>query len=958
MKAYDPKKIEGKWQKIWEEKKQYETHDESKKPKYYALIEFPYPSGDGLHVGHPRPYIALDIVARKRRAEGFNVLYPIGWDAFGLPTENYAIKTGIHPKEVTKKNTDIFRKQIKSLGISFDWSREINTSDPAYYKWTQWIFLQFFKKGLAYKMEMPVNWCLSCKIGLANEEVVDGRCERCGGETEKHLKKQWMLAITKYAEKLLNNLKDIDYLPEIKTQQAHWIGKKEGLTVDFPLVEEKNGVSIFTTRPDTIFGVTYIVLAPEHSLIQTLKSRIKNFKEVESYQKKVLKKTEIERINEEKEKTGVRLEGITAKNPINGRILPIFIADYVLSHYGTGALMAVPAHDERDYQFAKKYDLPIREVIVPNIVDKRNPPFPGKKMVERNNVHAVVKDPKTGKYLALKWNKFDWVTFPMGGVEEEEDPVSAARREVKEETGFINLKLVRVLEGQVRAEYFASHKDENRTSYTTAVIFELSDHEQISISEKEKEDHEIIWLHESQLNYENMTHAEVGYWNEKLASSHGAFTREGILINSGNFTGFSSEEARKKISDWVEKEKWGERRTQYKLRDWVFSRQRYWGEPIPIIHCEKCGEVAVPEKDLPVELPDIKNYKPNKKGESPLLACLEWVNISCPACGGKAHRETDVMPNWAGSSWYFLRYIDPRNDSFFADKKKLSHWMPVDWYNGGMEHTTLHLLYSRFWNLFLYDAGYVPNPEPYKKRTAHGLILAEGGVKMSKSKGNVVNPDEIVNQFGADTLRVYEMFMGPFNQVIAWNTQDISGSRKFLEKVWDYIQSFVSEKERAYTDIHIPLLHKTLKKISSDIESMAFNTAVSSMMIYTNTIRKTRDEEKKFISREELETFLIFLAPFAPHIGEELWHALGNGGSINESVWPETNEKYLEGGIVSIAIQVKGKLRGVVQVKAHASEEDVLEEALKKATISKWISKKEAIKKIIYIEGKVLNIII
>ncbi len=765
MEKYNHKKIEKKWQEKWDKNKPYKAEDFSKKEKSYLLIEFPYPSGDGLHVGHPRPYIGMDVIARKRRAEGKNVLYPIGWDAFGLPTENYALKTGIHPKEVTKKNTDIFRKQIKSLGISFDWSREINTSDPEYYKWTQWIFLQLFKQGLAYKASVAINWCLSCKIGLANEEVTEGHCERCGGETEKRQKEQWMLAITKYADKLDKDLDDADYSESIKIQQRNWIGKSEGALIKFPISDSQFSIDIFTTRPDTLFGATYMVFAPEHRLVQDLKSQITNFDEVEKYINDTKKKTEIERMMEGKEKTGVELKGIKAVNPANKEEIPIFAADYVMVQYGTGAIMAVPAHDQRDFEFAKKFNLPIVEA----------------DLVDMDEVIEKVKGKKTIKY---------------------------------------------------------------------------------------------------------------------------------------------------------------------NLRDWVFSRQRYWGEPIPIIHCDKCGPVPVPEDELPVELPDVKDYKPTDSGDSPLANVEEWMNVKCSKCSRNAKRETDVMPNWAGSSWYYLRYTDPRNGKAFADKKNLKYWTPVDWYNGGMEHTTLHLLYSRFWHKFLYDIKKVPTSEPYQRRTSHGIILAEGGEKMSKSKENVINPDDIVEKFGADTLRLYEMFMGPFDQAIAWSTDNMIGVRRFLEKVWRLQEKVIDSKNNSET-----LLHKTIKKVNEDIETMKFNTAVSAMMILVNEL-----ENEKEVPKEVFETFLVLLAPFAPHTAEELWEKLGNSNSILSMKWPEYDSSKTVKDKAQIAVQVDGKVRAIIDISTDENEENIKEKALLDENVKKWTKDKE-IKKVLYVNGKIVSIV-
>lgn len=790
MKEYDHKKIEKRWQAFWDNNGIYHADNKSKKPKYYSLIEFPYPSGDGLHVGHPRPYIGMDVISRKRRLEGYNVLYPIGWDAFGLPTENFAIKTGKDPRVVTKKNSDTFRRQIKSLGISFDWSREINTTDPKYYKWTQWIFLQFLKKGLAYKAKIAINWCPKDKIGLANEEVVGGCCERCGTPVEKKEKEQWMLAITKYAERLDKDLDLVDYLPQIKLAQRNWIGKSEGAEIDFSIAKNSllNSVKVFTTRPDTIFGATYLVLAPEHALVQKLKAQISNWNEVERYIKEVKNKTDIERTAEDKTKTGVELKGIKAINPANNEEIPVWIADYVLATYGTGAIMAVPQHDERDRDFAQKYNLPI--------VDK-----------------------------------------PLV--------------DVKEITQRVGGKMV----------------------------------------------------------------------------------------------------------------------TKFKLRDWVFSRQRYWGEPIPVVHCEKCGIVPVPEKDLPVELPKVKNYQPADSGESPLANISKWVNTKCPKCKGKAKRETDTMPNWAGSSWYYLRYTDPKNNKVFADKKFLKYWTPVDWYNGGNEHTTLHLLYSRFWHKFLYDQGLVPTAEPYKKRTAHGMILGEGGVKMSKSLGNVINPDEIVKTYGADTLRVYEMFMGPFNQSVAWSTESIIGARRFIEKVWrigteqekNFSKTAPSESKGQGTHtfsknsspaLITKLLHKTIKKVSEDIEEMHFNTAISSMMILAAEMEKA-----EIVKKEDYKKFLQILSPFAPHITEELWSILREKKSISMSAWPDWDKNMIMDEEIKIVIQINGKVRAEMLIKVNDSEEEIRKQATANPAVARHLIGQN-VRKIIYVKNRLVNIVV
>jgi len=813
MKVYNPKTIEPKWQKKWEKSGLYKAVDFSKSLEYprgkqYILVEFPYPSGDGLHVGHVRSYSALDAVVRKKRMEGYNVLYPIGWDAFGLPTENYAIKTGIHPAEVTKKNTKIFEKQLKSLGLSFDWSREINTTDPKYYKWTQWIFLKMLEKGLAYQAEIPINWCPKCKIGLANEEVVGGKCERCGVETERRKQKQWMLKITVYADRLLKDLEKVDYSERIKTQQINWIGKSEGVTVKFKIGDDF--IEVFTTRIDTIFGVTALVLAPEHELISKLSARggsalggkIENWNEVQKYIEASKKKSELERADLEKEKTGIPLKGIYAINPANNEKIPIWVGDYVIATYGGGAVMVVPAHDKRDYEFAKKYGLEIREVI----------------------------------------------------------------------SG-----------GNILKEAFVDY---------------------------------------------------------------------GVLVNSGQFNGLKSEEAIKKIIDWLEEKKLGKKAVNYKLRDWVFSRQHYWGEPIPIIHCEKCGLVPVPEKNLPAKLPYVKKYKPTDTGESPLAAIKKWVNTKCPKCKGPAKRETDTMPNWAGSNWYYLRYCDPKNDKKLADIKKIEYWMPVDLYNGGMEHTTLHLLYSRFVYKFLYDIGVAPTIEPYAKRRSHGMVLAPDGRKMSKSFGNVINPDEVVKKYGADSLRLYEMFMGPFEQAINWSTEGLEGCYRFLKRVWNLFQ--VEDKIGKTTNKDLAQkLHYTIKKIGDDLENMKFNTAVAGMMEFVNLW----NEKNNALSKKDAEDFLKILAPFAPHICEELWSKLSHKTSIFKENWPKYDEKLIKKQTFELVIQINGKVRDKVEVNIDISEDDAKKIVLEREKIKNWL-KGQAPKKVIFITGRLVNMVI
>jgi len=797
--VYNPKEIEQKWQKIWDDEKAFAASDDYSKPKYYALVEFPYPSGQGLHVGHPRPYTALDIVARKRRMEGYNVLYPMGWDAFGLPTENYAIKNHIHPKIVTKNNVHRFKEQLHSLGYSFDWDREINTTDPEYYKWTQWIFLKLFKAGLAYKAEMPINWCTSCKVGLANEEVVNGHCERCGAEVIRKVKSQWMLKITEYADKLLEGLDHVDYIERVKVSQKNWIGRSTGAEVDFPIAGKEDKLRIYTTRPDTLFGVTYMVISPEHPYIA---SEIKNLDEVKAYQEQAARKSDFERSELAKEKTGVKIDGLTAVNPVNGKEIPIWVSDYVLMSYGTGAIMAVPAHDERDWEFAKKFNMPIIQV-----------------------------------------------------VESSEGPV-----------------------------------DVNEAAFVDVAT--------------------------------------------------------GKLVNSGFLNGMEVAEAKKAIIEYLEKENIGTQKTNYKLRDWVFSRQRYWGEPIPIVHCDKCGYVPLPEDQLPLELPDVESYMPTDNGESPLAAMRSWVETTCPCCGGPAERETDTMPQWAGSSWYFLRYTDPHNTEALASPEALKYWMPVDWYNGGMEHTTLHLLYSRFWHRFLYDEKVVPCPEPYQKRTSHGMILGENGEKMSKSRGNVVNPDDIVNEFGADTLRTYEMFIGAFELSAAWSNEGVKGCRRFLERVWK-LQEIVTD-EAGYSKELETRMHQTIKKVSSDFETLKYNTAIAAMMSLINDFYKAGK-----VTRDEFKTLLILLNPVAPHMTEELWQIMNYGGRLYQTSWPTYEEAKTVESEVEIAVQVNGKVRATIKIAADISKEDAI--AAGKAAVADKLTGQ--IVKEIYVPGRLVNIV-
>ena len=806
--AYNFKEIEKKWQNKWYTEGTFYAKEDNTKKKWYGLIEFPYPSGQGLHVGHPRSYTALDIVARKKRMDGYNVLYPIGFDAFGLPAENYAIKNHVHPKITTEKNVNHFREQLKALGFSFDWSREVNTTDPNYYKWTQWIFIQLYKHGLAYKATMPINFCTGCKVGLANEEVVNGVCERCGSPVVQKEKSQWMLKITEYAQRLIDDLDEVNFLDKIKAQQINWIGRSEGAEVKFKIAGHEKELTVYTTRPDTLFGATYMVVAPEHPLIKELESEITNLDDVKEYQRQASLKSDFERSELNKDKTGVELKGIKAINPLTGTEIPIWVSDYVLITYGTGAIMAVPAHDDRDWEFAKKFNLPLIQVIASN---------------DKNVTCDIEKEPFT-----------DVAT--------------------------------------------------------------------------------------------------------------------GMLVNSGFLTGLSVEDSKKKVIDYLEEKGIGIRKVNYKLRDWVFSRQRYWGEPIPMVHCEKCGWVPLPEDELPLVLPDVEDYEPGENGESPLAKHTEWTHTTCPHCGGPAIRETDTMPQWAGSSWYYLRYMDPHNDKALASKEALEYWSPVDWYNGGMEHTTLHLLYSRFWHKFLYDIGVVPTKEPYGKRTSHGMILGSNGEKMSKSKGNVINPDDIVNEFGADTFRVYEMFMGPFDQTAPWSMESIRGCAKFLDRVWN-MQDMVVDGD-SYSSEFEKMMHQSIKKVSNDIEDMKFNTAVATFMSMTNEFYRV-----KRINKAEFNTFLQLLNPFAPHMTEEIYQKLGNEKTIAETSWPTYDEAKTIENVIEIPVQVNGKLRSTIQIALDSPENEVKELVHSNAQVQNSIQGKTIVKEI-YVKNKIYNIVV
>lgn len=1102
---YNHKKIEKKWQEIWARTGLYKTSDDSKKPKFYALDMFPYPSGEGLHVGHPKGYIATDVVARMKMLQGYNVLHPMGWDAFGLPAENYAIKNKIHPKIAVDKNINTFKKQLEIIGFGYDWDREINTTDPDYYRWTQWIFLQMFKRGLAYESNELVNWCPSCKTTLANEDLEDGRCERCGSEIIRKPMKQWVLKITDYADRLLRDLddKELDWEEQIKEQQRNWIGRSEGTEIDFTIKGQKDPVKVFTTRVDTIFGCTYIVLSPEHELVLKSKTFIRNWSEVEKYLIKAQKKSDLERTELQKDKTGVKLEGLSAINPFNKEEIPIFVADYVLAQYGTGAVMAVPAHDDRDYEFAKKHNLPIKEVIIPKVVDKHDPPKEDTETIFRRAVQVILINPRSNKVLCLKWKKFPWTTFITGGIEGKESPVQAARRETIEETGYTDIEYVKTLGGPVESHFYANHKGVNRKAHFTALVYKLKSEKQKPISTEEAAIHELAWVTWEELHQDkNVKCSEYEIWLDRYFNNEHAYTDDGILINSANYDGKTSEEARKEMTTWFEKEKVGTAKVNYKMYDWVFSRQRYWGEPIPIVHCERCAfekykkdakltlnfyyedvwedlktgrktletralnpeepdryfgdanigdilhfnfkdkktkqikekklfkiktkktyssvkefyndklalsklskkhysslkelsddysytpnyldrinengliaweiepvtlAIAVPEKELPVKLPEVKNYEPTGTGESPLATITEWVNTTCPKCGGPAKRETNTMPQWAGSCWYYLRYIDPGNNQQLIDSKKEKYWMPVDLYVGGAEHATRHLIYARFWHKFLYDIKVVSTKEPFQRLIHVGIINAEDGRKMSKRWNNVINPDDMVKEYGADALRVYEMFMGPFIQSIAWSTDGVKGTRRFLEKIhsmFEFWNNF-DWSPRSNTTVETKL-NRTIAKVSYDIDHFKFNTAISSLMEFINLFYTMTEEAKasgkigpegEWISKIDFEKFLILLSPFAPHLAEELWEKLGNTESIFKSGWPAHDPKLIEDELLTVAVQINGKVRDQVLIARGANQAEVLKLAQESKKAKKYLEKAE-IKKVIYVPDKLLSLVI
>jgi len=976
MTKYQPGKIEKKWQKRWEKEGIFKEY--SKKEKFYALDMFPYPSGSGLHVGHPKGYVATDVVARFEQLRGKSVLHPMGWDAFGLPAENYALKNKIHPQKAVKENVARFKEQLQQIGFTYDWDREINTTDPQYYKWTQWIFLKMFEKGLAYESEEPVNWCANCKTVLANEDLEQGKCERCGGEIIQRPLKQWVLKMTKYADRLLEDLEkeSLNWESSIIEQQKNWIGRSEGVVVKFPLVIARNEesstsdeaihlnrkrdfVEVFTTRVDTIFGCTYVVLAPEHTWIRENREQITNWKEAEMYVEQAKKKTAMERGELNKEKTGVKLEGIEAINPFTKKTVPVFVADYVLGSYGTGAVMAVPAHDERDWEFAKKYELPIRHSIAQETGEKRE------NAGERKCTYGIIENDK-GEVLLQFLKQYKRWTLPGGGIEEGESNEEGLLREIREETGYVDCEVDKNI-GSVEASYFGRHFKQAKlakVSVFTVRLFSRTQ-EEVMWDEDEKEigmEHSWVSPRKALQYFSQDSVSEVVLYNlfERYLSEKYCFTGIGMLIDSGEFTGLTSEEARNKMADWLEQTGNGKRTVKYKMRDWVFSRQRYWGEPIPLVHCETCGVVGIPEKQLPVELPEVVSYEPTDTGESPLATIKEWVHTTCPKCNKPAKRETNTMPQWAGSSWYYLAYIlgesiqEPVGEKGLAQyKKDFDTWLPVDLYVGGAEHATRHLLYARFWHKFLYDIDVVGTKEPFKKLMHVGLINAADGRKMSKRWGNVINPDDVVREFGADSLRLYEMFMGPFTQNISWNTESVSGVWRFLDKSYRLFDRVHAEDAsfKQGKDIEI-LLHKTIKKVTEDIESFRFNTAISSMMILMNAL-----EKEKNISLESYKSFLVLLAPFAPHMTEEVWEKLGNVKSIFLELWPVWDVKKIVDEMTTLVIQVNGKVRETREVSANISEEEAKKLALESEKIQKFLEGKD-VKKIIFVKGRLINIVV
>jgi leucyl-tRNA synthetase len=964
MKPYQPSDIEPKWQNTWEQTKLYRALDDDVRQKFYYLVEFPYPSGDGLHVGHVRSYTALDIMARLKRMQGFNVLYPMGFDAFGLPTENYAIKHKIPPQQATATNVANFERQLKALGLSFDWERRVNTTDPDYYRWTQWIFLQLLDKGLAYQAEIPINWCPFEKTGLANEEVVNGRHERCGTLVEKKLLKQWMLKITAYADRLIEDLKTVDYSDRIVSQQVNWIGRSEGAQVNFKVEDSDVVIEVFTTRIDTLFSGTFLVLAPEHPLVAQLTVKEEAVK-VDAYIKQTQHQTEVMRQETDRPKTGA-FTGSFALNPANGVKMPIWIADFVLASYGTGAVFA-DGHDERDVEFAAKYDIPIKTSLEP-ITGK---PQPNEEF--RSSIVAIVRDPKTDRVLTINWgDKAGGRLFVGGGRDGDEDIETTARREILEETGYRHLRLIGQTE-RIHHHYVAHSKaSQKRYIHAWGILFELDNDEQTKpkLEADEKGKFKVEWINTEQAA--TQVKDELHHYVFTSLVRNQPYTGEGILYNSEQFDGLTSQQAKPKITAWLEEKGLAKKMVNYKLRDWIFSRQHYWGEPIPVVHCAKDGVVPVPEDQLPVTLPEVEFYEPTETGESPLAAITDWVNTTCSKCGGPAKRETDTMPNWAGSSWYFLRYIDPHNDQAFADPDKLKYWLQVDLYNGGMEHTTLHLLYSRFWHKFLFDQGLVPTPEPYARRRSHGMVLAPDGRKMSKSIGNVINPDQVIERYGTDAVRLYEMFMGPFEDETAWSDERLNGVSRFLYRVWTLAQDLMANTVQTEVSDGVAgevatavdrQTHKTLKKVGHDIETMHFNTMVSSLMEYVNflTAAKTRTEllkpDNANVARRTLRTLILMLAPAIPHMTEELWQQLGEAGSVHVAGWPKYDPALIKDELIEIVVQVNGKLRANLVLPVDASEDELVEAAKADAHVAEYLSGGDLIKTIV-VPRKLVNFVV
>jgi leucyl-tRNA synthetase len=963
MKRYNPVEIEKKWQKVWDDNQTYKVDfSDHSKPKYYGMSMLPGVTGAGIHVGHGRTFQFSDIKVRAKRQQGYNAYNPIGWDSFGLPVENFAIKLGKNPREAHEEVLGRFKEQLKRLGYSYDWSKEISTSDPAYYRWTQWIFVKLFEHGLAYQKQSPQWWCETDQTVLANEQVEGGKCWRCGNQVSKRNLKQWFFKITDYADEILEATDDLDWTEMVKTMQKNWIGRSEGAEVDFKVDGSDKKLTVFTTRPDTLFGATFMVIAPEHELVKDLATD-DNRKSVEDYISQAACKSEIERMNENREKTGV-FTGSYGINPVNSARVPIWIADYVLSGYGTGAIMAVPAHDERDFEFAKKFGIEVKEVVLPHRIDTKNPPIDDKEIVIRQNIHGIVYNPKTDEYLCLEYKDFPWTTFVVGGVEESDggDIVNAAKREIYEETGYKNLKLMKVLGGQVVAEYYAAHKNQNRRGFVNGLLFELIDDEQDDISEEDQGKYNLVWLKMSDITKDRMTCAELDIWLDRIKSNKGLYTEEGILTNSGEFDGMTSSEAREKIVVWLEKDGNGRSKVTYKMRDWLISRQRYWGAPIPIIHCEDCGAVPVPDNQLPVVLPEVEDFKPKGGNVSALESATDWVNTACPKCGKPAKRETDTMDGYACSSWYFLRYLDPFNDKQAWDPEIEKYWGPVDYYNGA-DHAVAHLLYSRFWQRFFFKLGLVSHPEPFKRMMYNAYILAADGTKMSKSRNNVVDPLEIMNSgYGADSLRVYEMFIAPYDMEAPWDTRGVPGTYRFLNRVWtlaqEYIEAGESKSDEKTEREVLTIAHKLAKKVTEDIENEKFNTSISAMMEAVNGYYKLKDSIGKSAAWDyAIESLLMVLSPFAPHITEELWGQIGHSDTIHIDHWPKWDDKYLQSDMLTIVIQVNSKLRAKIEVSSEMPADDIKRLAQVQENVLKYTDGKQPTK-VIYIPGKLVNIVV